>query len=71
MGGGCLLNSAAIAVLDRTGEARVSVVSGDGDRGGATGDTSVLSVRPGPGADRGEDAHGGMLAAGVAQDDWP
>ena len=71
MGGGCLLDSAVVGGLDGAEAARVSVVSLDGDRGGAKRVTSALSVRPGGGAHGDEDARGGMLAAGVAQVDRP
>ena len=49
----------------------MSVVSFDGERGGANRATSVLAVRPGSRADGGGDALGGVvLADGVAQVDW-
>ena len=58
MGGGCLLDSAVVGGLDGAEAARVSVVSLDGDRGGAKRVTSALSVRPGGGAHGDEDARG-------------
>ena len=71
MGGGCLLDSAVDPDLDRAGAARVSVVSGDGDRVGARRATSALRVRSGKGAGDGGDARGGILKAGVVRVDWP
>lgn len=71
MGGGCLLGFAVVGGPDGAEVARVSVVSLDGDRGGAKRVTSVLSVRLGGEAHGDEDACGGMLATGVAQVDRP